>query len=450
MFYSVNPFTRQTFLEHPQLSEAELEEALTQAARGFHKWQQTNLPERQAWLMSLSSEFKKNKDSLSKMITEEMGKPLSEAIAEVEKSIDLIEYYAEPWALEALGAKTLPNKGSLVQQPLGVILGIMPWNFPVWQVIRFAIPTVLAGNVVVVKHAPQTMGCGKLLDQLLNVTSDFGAIYTNLVIDLQQTQKLLADRRVAGVSLTGSVKAGRAVAKACGEFLKPVVLELGGSDPYIVFEDADFDLAFRECWKSRLLNAGQSCIAAKRMLIHRKWIDRWRERTYDLFKSIEMGDPLSSSTKLGPLARQELAEVLRSQIKTALERGARVSVQSPLDAPHEGFIAPQLLENVDVQTMQNEEFFGPVAMMAAFDSEQEAIELANGSVFGLGAAIFSQDIERAQRLARDEIQAGSVFINEMLRSDPRRPFGGIKDSGFGREMGALGLSSFCNQKTVNF
>lgn len=449
MFLSVNPFTQQTIAEHALMNQGELEAAILNSERMKSNWRRLSLQKRVEMFKVLGEKFRLRKTELAELITAEMGKPLAEALAEVEKSISLIDYYSSEDHLKVLAPERLLDDSSVVFQPLGTVLAIMPWNFPVWQVVRFAVPTLLASNVVLVKHAPQTMACAKFLAQLFEEAGFGEGIYTNLVIDLDLTTSLIKDSRVAAVSLTGSVRAGRAVAALCGEYLKPSLLELGGSDAYVVCEDADFELAFDQCWKSRLLNAGQSCIAAKRMIVHERWADRWRQGTAELFESTSIGDPMQKGVRLGPLARRELADGLRAQIAKAQGLGAQVSVSSKISVPHLGFVAPMMLENFSRETLK-EEFFGPVALLSTFSDEVQAVQMANQTPYGLGAAIFSNDADRARHLAQFELEAGSVFVNEMVRSDPRRPFGGIKDSGYGREMGDWGLRSFVNVKAVNF
>ncbi|MCB0411935.1 MAG: NAD-dependent succinate-semialdehyde dehydrogenase, partial [Bdellovibrionales bacterium] len=388
---------------------------------------------------------------LAELASREMGKTLKEAIAEIEKCHRLIAFYEKNFK-ELFSEKSVSEKGleaDVVLEPLGTIVGVMPWNFPYWQVFRFAVPTILAGNTVLLKHAANTLGCAQSIEKLFKEADAPEGLFAHIIASHDDIKTLLGDNRVKGVSLTGSTKAGRVIGELAGRYLKKSVLELGGSDPYVILADADIEVAIDKCVQSRLINNGQSCIAAKRFIVHESLFDVFLEGMKKRFESKVLGNPLSSDTDIGPLARKDLKEEIESQIDRAIEAGATL-VEVTHRQPQKGFfMSPKILTGIGPQNpIFKKELFGPVAMVFPFDAEQEALQLANLSPFGLGAAIFSRDTEKAYHFAVHDLQAGMVAINDIVRSDPRVPFGGVKSSGYGRELGRFGHLEFANIKTI--
>ncbi len=453
-FTTVNPYTEEKLNEFKAFSKAQVESTLELAEKTFHQWRRLPLQERKNKILSLASTLEKNLEKLARTATLEMGKPYKQSVSEVEKCVSLMRYYASKGQefLKDYRVEDPDLKARVAYEPLGVILGIMPWNFPYWQAFRFAVPTILAGNTVVLKHASATLGSAALIEDMFVEAGFLEGIYTNLVADHDVVEELLADKRIKGVSLTGSTRAGKKIAEVAGKNLKKCVLELGGSDPYIILEDADIELAIEKCSSSRMINNGQSCVAAKRFIIHNSLFEKFLTGMKHNFSELKMGDPLNEETSLGPLARKDLKEGLLKQIETAVSEGAKLELDLQSKAPKKGeFVAPQILTGVRPGTKSfNEEFFGPVAMLFSFDKEEEAFEIANATEYGLGGAIFSRDTNHAQSLARRELNSGFVAVNDMVRSEPRLAFGGVKSSGFGRELGPFGLHEFVNIKTLNF
>ena len=351
--------------------------------------------------------------------------------------------------LDDLFIPTEGLKSYVSSEPLGVVLAIMPWNFPLWQVIRCAVPALLAGNTILLKHAPNVPRSAALLEACFQEAGFPEACFQNIYADLEQTQRLIEHRLVRGVSLTGSTFAGRKVAEAAGRSLKKCVLELGGSDPYLVLEDADLHRSAQVCAQARLQNNGQSCIAAKRFIVVKEVIEDWLPLFIEEMQRPVMGDPLQSTTTLGPLARADLREQLHKQVRQSLELGARALIGGSVPSGKGYFYPPTVLTDVRKDSpAYGQELFGPVAsVIQAFD-EREAVAIANDTNFGLGAAVFTENRERGERIAREELFAGSCFVNNFVKSDPRMPFGGIKNSGFGRELSHIGLAEFVNKKTV--
>ena len=456
MFYSINPFTEKQFAETAPLSDSMLEQKLCLASQVFASdWGSLSLSKRSAHVQNLKTLLEQKKRDLAVLITREMGKPLQQAVAEVEKCAQLCGYAVER-APEVLADQTrlplAPGNAYITFQPLGVILGIMPWNFPFWQVFRFAIPALLSGNVVLVKHAPNVMLCSAELEKLCTSAGLPVGVYQDIPISIKQVEKVIADRRVRGVSLTGSVQAGRAVASLAGRHLKKSLLELGGSDPYVVLDSADLQLSARQCVLSRMNNSGQSCIAAKRFIVTQKNAKRFICLVIEEMGKYKSGDPMLSDTKLGPLARKDLRESLHSQVADLIKRGARVELGARSTASEKGYFYPPTVlsapSNSDGASFEGE-LFGPVALIIIVRDEEEALRTANDSPYGLGSAVFSQDRKKAEEWARNRLQAGSCVVNQALHSHPALPFGGIKDSGYGRELSARGFYEFVNLKTVS-
>ena len=453
MFQSINPFTEEQFSEIAFLSDLELEEKLCFSSQVFTVWNSFHLDKKIVCVQNLIAILNQEKQELASLITKEMGKPLSQSVAEIEKCAQLCEYVATQ-APFFLADKThlpfAPKNSYIMYQALGVILGIMPWNFPFWQVFRFALPALLSGNTVLVKHAPNVMLCAIELETLFIKAGFPVGLYQNLPISLEQTTKVIKDSRLRGVSLTGSVKAGRSVAALAGEYLKKSLLELGGNDPYLILDSADLKLAAKECALSRMNNSGQSCIAAKRFIVTDKNADEFVALLTGEMKAYKMENPLLMETNFGPLARKNLRDHLHSQVNRLIYKGAEVLLGAQLPARRGYFYPPTVLRGSAASAVSSfeEELFGPVALVIIVSNEEEAVQIANHSSYGLGAAIFSRDIAKAEKLARDTMQTGSCVVNQALHSHPALPFGGIKDSGYGRELSACGFYEFVNIKTI--
>jgi succinate-semialdehyde dehydrogenase/glutarate-semialdehyde dehydrogenase len=449
---SVDPRTGERLRVWPEIDEAELERRLARAHQAARAWGAREIEERGVLLRRVAELLRARVEPLAYLMAEELGKPLVQGRAEVEKCAAGCEHYsvhAPAMLADEIPVAQKPLTRELVAfRPLGVVLAIMPWNFPLWQVIRCAAPTLAAGNGLLLKHAENVQGCAVALEQLFVDAEAPAGLFTNLALSVARVPALIRDPRVAAVTLTGSTRAGRAVAEVAGAALKKCVLELGGSDPYVVLADADLALAAETCVASRLINGGQSCIAAKRFIVVEPVRREFTERVVAVMRAKTMGDP-RTAVDLGPQARVDLRDALHTQVCQSVERGARLLLGGE-PAPGPGFFYPPsvLADVAPGQAAYGEELFGPVAAILGARDEAHALELANDTRYGLGAAVFTRDIERGIRLAKDVLQAGSVFVNDFVRSDPRLPFGGIKDSGFGRELGEFGLREFVNVKTI--
>jgi succinate-semialdehyde dehydrogenase/glutarate-semialdehyde dehydrogenase len=388
------------------------------------------------------------------LITSEMGKVIGESRSEINKCLAMISYYcsnAQEY-LEDKSIKTAHQSSYVTYRPQGIILGIMPWNFPFWQVLRFAIPTLLTGNAVIVKHAPNVQGCQNFMQQIFDEAAKGVSPFHTLLIDVKKVESIIADQRIRGISFTGSESVGRAVAQLAAKNLKRAVLELGGSDPYLVLSDANLEIAVKACVSSRFINNGQSCVAAKRWIISKEIIGDFEELAIEEIKKLKTGNPNNLESQLGPMARKDLKENLLRQLARSIEKGASKLYEGNLEKEVEakGFYTPPvLLKNVRPgHASFDEEVFGPIASIIEAKNEDEAIALANKSLFGLGGAIFSQDIEKAEHLAKYKLDTGGVFINDFYKSVPQLPFGGVKNSGIGRELSKEALYEFSNVKTI--
>ena len=392
------------------------------------------------------------RDELAHMMTVEMGKPLSQARAEVDKCSAACRYLASV-AATTLASEWIDIDGARAElryDPMGVVLAIMPWNFPLWQFIRFAAPAILAGNAVVLKHAPNVMGSAQMMVSALHEAGVPFDLVQHLRIDETAVARVIADPRIRAVTFTGSTRGGSAVAALAGAAVKKTILELGGNDPYIVFGDADIAAAVEACVRGRMVNSGQSCIAAKRFLVHASVLGEVTERLAAAFDALRVGDPMDEATEIGPLARRDLRDGLLDQVERSRALGARVLTHRPQsDMPVNGwYVAPMLLTDASQESpLFREELFGPVAGVWPFTTEEEAVAMANDSRYGLAAAVFTQDPERASRIAT-QLHCGTVAINDFVRSDMRLPFGGVKDSGYGRELGTIGLREFTSIKVI--
>ena len=447
---SINPANGQVLREFEIWRPDQLDKVLARAAEAAPRWAAQPLATRAELLRKAASLLRDKKDEFARLITLEMGKLVKESRAEVEKCAWACEFYAEHGAefLKDEAVATEAGKSYVAYEPLGVVLAVMPWNFPFWQVFRFAAPSLLAGNTALLKHAANVPQCAEAIEGVFNEAGLPPGVFQNLPIEAAQVAEIIADRRVQAVTLTGSERAGRAVAKQAGEHLKKAVLELGGSDAFIVLEDADLDLTVESAVTSRFLNAGQSCIAAKRFIVADTVADEFIQRLAASVKTLHPGDPLDETTTLAPLARQDLRDELHRHVTDSLAAGAStVTGCVPLPGPG-AFYAPSILDWVKPgMPAFDEELFGPVAAIIRVRDEGEAVQLANASRYGLGGSIWTRDPERGERLAR-RLECGLTFVNGMVKSDPRLPFGGVKSSGYGRELAQFGPREFVNIKTV--
>jgi succinate-semialdehyde dehydrogenase/glutarate-semialdehyde dehydrogenase len=449
-YRTLDPARGELIERYPWADDAGIESALGAAAKAFLDWRRHAWMARADVLRRAAALLEARALELARIMALEMGKPLAEGEAEARKCAWVCRWYAEHGEslLAPSPAESDGSEAWVRYEPLGPILAIMPWNFPFWQVFRFAAPALAAGNAAVLKHAPSTPRCALAIVDLLLAAGLPEGVFQTLFLSNEQAAQVIADRRVHGVTLTGSTRAGREVASAAGRALKPMVLELGGSDPFIVFADADLEEAVRVGVQSRCQNAGQSCIAAKRFLIEREIFEEFKEAFVASMAARKVGDPVAAGTEMGPLARADLREQLIRQVAAAQAAGADVLCGGIVPDGLGFYYPPTVLAGLppDAAAAQ-EELFGPVATLYPFTGEAEALRLANGTVYGLGASLWTRDRERAHRLIPD-LDSGSVFVNGLVKSDPRLPFGGAKDSGFGRELAAEGLRAFTNVKSV--
>ncbi len=447
---SINPATGELLESFAEQSPKEAAAAVEKAHQAFTSWSALGLERRSALLRKAAAVLRGEKTALARMMSEEMGKPVLQAIAEVEKCALVCEYYAKNGAAMLQPERIASDAAdSYVRfDPLGVILAVMPWNFPFWQVFRFAAPALLAGNTCLLKHASGVSRCAARIEEIFRRASFPENVFTALRIGPAQVEALLAQPLVRAVTLTGSDAAGRAVAAAAGRYLKKTVLELGGSDPFVVLADAPLSPCVAAAVSSRMINNGQSCIAAKRFIVVRGIYSRFRREFTAAVAGLRTGNPLDESNDLGPLARGDLVEELERQVKESVRRGAAVLTGGKRLKGAGYYFQPTVLEGVQPgMPAYDEELFGPVAALIRAADEKDALRIANDTAFGLGASIWTADRARAEALAA-RIEAGSVFINGMVKSDPRLPFGGVKMSGFGRELSSYGIKEFVNIKTV--
>jgi succinate-semialdehyde dehydrogenase/glutarate-semialdehyde dehydrogenase len=449
-YVSTNPATGEKLAEVPEFSPRQLEKALARSAAEFRDWRETDLAHRAQLLLRIAELLERDAAHHAQIMAREMGKPVAAGEAEAKKCAWACRYYAEqgPGFLEPQYVDTDAAESFVRYDPLGPIFAIMPWNFPYWQLIRHAAPALMAGNVILLKHTHHTPQCGIALEQLFRDAGAPEGVFQTLLIDNDAAARVIADPRVSGVTLTGSTRAGRIIAENAGRHLKKTVLELGGSDPFIVFPDADLAEAARVGAQARCLNSGQSCIAAKRFIVHVDAIDRFTELFVDHMQRMKVGDPMDPSTEVGPMARSDLRDTLQDQVDRSVALGARVLCGGKIPDGPGFFYPPTVLNNLaEDAPVRREETFGPVAAIIPFETEAEAVTLANETEFGLGASLWTASRDRIRRLTV-AIDAGSVFVNGLVKSDPRLPFGGVKNSGYGRELSREGMLEFVNQKTV--
>lgn len=447
---TINPTTNKTVRSFEEMTDKAVDAAITQAVKAFDNWRKTTYKQRADLLHKVAALMREKKESLAKLITLEMGKLISQAESEIILSADIFDYYATN-AEKFLADKTLsPQSGKafIRHSPIGVLLGVEPWNFPFYQVARFAAPNIMIGNTVLVKHASNVPQCGIAIEDLFKEATAPAGVYTNLLISDKRASALVSDERIKGVSLTGSEAAGASLASEAGKNLKKSVLELGGSDVFIVLEDADIDKAVEWAVVGRMNNTGQSCIASKRLIAIETVADEFLKKFKDRLSNLKVGDPMDRTTELGPLSSEEAAVHLADQVKRSVDAGAKVLLGGKrVDRPG-AFMETTILTDLKPGiAAYHEELFGPVASFYRVKDEQAAIDLANDSPFGLGGSVFTQDIERGKRVA-DQIDTGMVFINHPTWTQADLPFGGTKRSGYGRELSELGIDEFVNKKLI--
>jgi succinate-semialdehyde dehydrogenase/glutarate-semialdehyde dehydrogenase len=449
--HAVNPATGETIKTYDELTPDEVGHIVTQAHNTFQDWKQTTFAERARVMQRAAHILRENASEYAVLMAQEMGKPVRDGRAEAEKCAWVCEYYAEN-AEAFLQPEVVPtdaSKSFVTFQPLGVVLAVMPWNFPFWQVFRFAAPALMAGNTGVLKHASNVPGCALAIEEVFRQAGFPAHAFRTLLIGSKHVEAVIENPLVMAVTLTGSTPAGKAVASKAGAMLKKTVLELGGSDAYVVLADADLEATVTTCVTSRLINAGQSCIAAKRFVVEESIRPRFEDAFVTQMRLAKVGDPLEEQTQVGPLARHDLRQDLHQQVQASLDKGATCLLGGVVPEGQGAYYPPTVLTNVTKgMPAYDDELFGPVAAIIAVPDETEAIRVANDSVFGLGAAVFTQDVAKGERIAAHDLEAGCCFVNAFVKSDPRLPFGGIKESGYGRELSSYGIKEFVNIKTV--
>jgi succinate-semialdehyde dehydrogenase/glutarate-semialdehyde dehydrogenase len=448
---SINPSDGQQVHSYEEHDDERLRRLLLDAHGAFAEWRRSSWDTRSTALHRIAQELTARRDALAHLMAVEMGKPLAQGRAEIEKCASVCAYYAQhgPAHLADEAVPSDARRSFVSFRPLGTVLGVMPWNFPFWQVFRFVAPALMAGNAALLKHASNVTGCALAIEQVLHAAGLPPALFRALLVSSARVGALIDAPQVQAITLTGSTPAGQAVAARAGAALKKTVLELGGSDAYVVLADADLEAAAQACATARLINAGQSCIAAKRFVVVAEVRAHFEELLVEALRARRLGDPLDPATEVGPLARHDLRDTLHAQVAASVARGARVLLGG-VPCPGAGaFYPPTVLSDVTPgMPAYDDELFGPVAAVIVAADEADALRKANDSPFGLGAAIFTADEAHGERLAREELEAGSCFVNTFVRSDPRLPFGGIKQSGYGRELGSFGIREFVNVKTV--
>ena len=448
---SINPANGQEIASYKEMTLEEVGAIIADVDSAYHEWRNTSFDHRATLLRRASELLQNRKEDLGRLMTLEMGKPYTQALAEVTKCATVCEYYADnaERILADQIIETDASKSYVAYRPIGIVFAVMPWNFPFWQVLRFAAPALMAGNVGILKHASNVQGCAKEIEKIFHDAGFPKNVFRILVISSKYVKDVINNPLVKAVTLTGSTPAGKAVASQAGNVLKKTVLELGGSDPYIILEDADLDQAITACMIGRFLNTGQSCIAAKRFIVVESILDEFRGKILQAMKNQKWGDPFDEDVNIGPMVNIWSRNEVHEQVIASIEKGAELLVGGEVPDVEGAFYPATLLDNVKPgMPAFDDEIFGPIASIIPVKDEAEAIKLANQTPFGLGGAVFTRDVEKGERIAANEIEAGCCFVNDFVRSDPRLPFGGIKESGYGRELSEVGIREFTNMKTV--
>ena len=448
---SINPSTGKEIAAYEVYDEEKVDNALKKSIKTFEEWRKLPFGKRAVVLRNIAKQLRKEKEELAQLATSEMGKPIQQSRDEVEKCAKTLEFYAKEGAAFLANeiVATDARKSYVTFQPMGAVLAIMPWNFPYWQVFRAFAPAAMAGNVMLLKHASNVSGCALAIEKAIKNAGAPAGLFQTLILPSSRIDKLIDNPAIAAVTLTGSTAAGSKVAEAAGRNLKKVVLELGGSDAYIILEDADMDVAVEIAVRGRLVNSGQSCISAKRFIVVRSVRKEFERRYTEQMKKVAYGDPENEKSRIGPMARKDLRDQLHEQVKKSVEKGAKALCGAFIPDGPGAYYPPTVLTNVKKgMPAYEEELFGPVAAIIEAKDEKDALRIANDSIYRLAGGIISRDRKKAEKLAAEEFQAGSCFINEFAHSDPRLPFGGIKHSGYGRELGTFGIKEFVNIKTV--
>ena len=448
---SLNPATGKVIKTYDGHTDLEVVDIIQDVHTAQQEWKRFSFADRSLPMRKAAEILRQRKEPYSLLMADEMGKPVSQGRSEIEKCAWVCEFYAEQ-AERFLAEEPIATEASesfVAYQPLGIVLAVMPWNFPFWQVFRFIGPTLMAGNGGVLKHASNVPACAMAIEDVCRDAGFPKDLFRTLLIGSSQVAKVIEHPLIKAVTLTGSTPAGKKVAAKAGEMLKKTVLELGGSDPYVILADADLENAVEKCVTSRLINSGQSCVAAKRFIVVESVREAFEKAFVAKMRERVMGDPRSEGTQVGPQARHDLRDELHEQVVSSVEKGATLLLGGEVPGDEGAFYPPTVLSDVKPgMPAYEEELFGPVASIIPVASEEEAIEVANGSIFGLGAAVFTEDVEKGRRIAAEEFEAGCCFVNEFVKSDPRLPFGGIKESGYGRELSSHGIREFVNAKTV--
>jgi len=451
MLSSINPTNNILIKNYDEMTGPESADIISLADKAFKNWKETSFIHRSELMKNAAKVLRENSEEYSVLMTIEMGKPIVQSRTEVEKCAWVCDYYADNaeniLAEEII--KTEATKSFVSYQPLGVILAVMPWNFPFWQVFRFAAPNLMAGNAGLLKHASNVSGCALAIEDIFRKAGFPENLFRTLLVKSKNVKDIISNTKVQAVTLTGSVPAGKSVAALAGSLIKKTVLELGGSDPYVVLEDADLHQAAMSCVTSRIINGGQSCIAAKRFIIVESVYDEFEKLYLEIMSKKRMGDPLDENNDLGPQASLQLRNELHDQVLRSIKQGAELILGGTVPEIDGAYYPPTILSNVKPgMPAFDEELFGPVAALIKAADENDAINLANNSIFGLGASVFTKDIKRGEQIAKEKLNAGCCFVNDFVKSDPRLPFGGIKESGYGRELSPFGIKEFMNIKTV--
>ena len=451
MLNSINPSNSELIASYEEMTKEEVKIIISDVNSAYQKWRLTSFSHRAQLMKNAAEILQDRKEDLGRLMTFEMGKPFLQAVAEANKCASVCEYYADnaERILENQIIETDASKSYVAYRPIGIVLAVMPWNFPFWQVLRFAAPALMAGNVGVLKHASNVQGCALEIEKIFQDAGFPKNVFRTLVIGSKDVKEVIENPHVKAVTLTGSTPAGKAVASQAGAVLKKTVLELGGSDPYIILEDADLDQAITACMIGRFLNTGQSCIAAKRFIVIESILNEFRTKLLEAMKTQKWGDPFDEDVNIGPMVNIWSRDEVHEQVTASIEKGADLLVGGIIPDVEGAFYPATLLDNVRPgMPAFDDEIFGPVASIISVNNEKEAIQLANQTSFGLGGAVFTKNIESGEKIAANDIEAGCCFVNDFVRSDPRLPFGGIKESGYGRELSEAGIREFTNMKTV--